>query len=181
MGRWPISPWRRASSTCSNFNFGHASRHDPSKRANHGSHRYRWCGRRLPSCTRCRRANLFLWTGNSDPKVEAFCGSAVSCLSITSRRRCARGASERRPSAREMDPRDLRQAFAANLRRLRHARGISQEGLAYEAGVNRTYLSKLEKGTSYPGLEIIAKLATVLEVEPAELIRLPVRQPPQGA
>jgi len=30
----------------------------------------------------------------------------------------------------------------------------------------------LEKGASYPGLEIIAKLATVLEVEPAELLRL---------
>jgi transcriptional regulator with XRE-family HTH domain len=38
--------------------------------------------------------------------------------------------------------------------------------------VNRTYMSKLEKGASYPGLEIIAKLATVLEVEPAELLRL---------
>jgi transcriptional regulator with XRE-family HTH domain len=45
-----------------------------------------------------------------------------------------------------MDPRDLRQAFAANLRRFRHAKGISQEDLAYEANVNRTYLSKLEKG-----------------------------------
>ena len=33
------------------------------------------------------------------------------------------------------------------------------------AGFNRTYLSKLEKGASYPGLEIMAKLATVLEVE----------------
>jgi len=76
-----------------------------------------------------------------------------------------------------VDPRELRQAFAANLRRLRHAKGISQEDLAYEAGVNRTYVSKLEKGTSYPGLEIIAKLATVLEVEPAELIRLPAPQP----
>ena len=76
-----------------------------------------------------------------------------------------------------MDPRELRQAFAANLRRLRHAKGISQEDLAYEAGVNRTYVSKLEKGVSYPGLEIIAKLATVLEVEPAALIRLPARQP----
>jgi transcriptional regulator with XRE-family HTH domain len=42
-----------------------------------------------------------------------------------------------------VDPRDLRQAFAANLRRLRHAKGISQEDLAYEADVNRTYLSKL--------------------------------------
>jgi transcriptional regulator with XRE-family HTH domain len=72
-----------------------------------------------------------------------------------------------------MDPRDLRRAFAANLRRLRHAKGISQEDLAYEADVNRTYLSKLEKGVSYPGLEIIAKLASALGVEPAELLMLP--------
>ena len=69
-----------------------------------------------------------------------------------------------------MDPRDLRQAFAANLRRLRHAKGISQEDLAYDADVNRTYLSKLEKGVSYPGLEIIVKLANALDVEPAELL-----------
>ena len=68
-----------------------------------------------------------------------------------------------------MDPMDLRQAFAANLRRLRHAKGISQEELAYAAGVNRTYLSKLEKGASYPGLEIIAKLARVLETEAAQV------------
>ena len=48
---------------------------------------------------------------------------------------------------------------------------------AYRAGVNRTYMSKLEKGASYPGLEIIAKLATVLEVEPAELLRVPPGMP----
>ena len=69
-----------------------------------------------------------------------------------------------------MDPMYLRQAFAKNLRRLRHAKGISQEDLAYEAGINRSYMSKLEKGVSYPGLEIIAKLATVLECDPAELL-----------
>jgi transcriptional regulator with XRE-family HTH domain len=39
------------------------------------------------------------------------------------------------------------------------------------ARINRTYLSKLEKGASHPGLEIIAKLATVLAVEPGELLR----------
>ena len=75
-----------------------------------------------------------------------------------------------------MDPRDLRQAFAANLRRIRHAKGISQEDLAYEADVNRTYMSKLEKGVSYPGLEIIAKLANALGVESAELLRMPVEK-----
>jgi transcriptional regulator with XRE-family HTH domain len=44
---------------------------------------------------------------------------------------------------------------------------------AYEADVNRTYLSKLEKGVSYPGVEIIAKLANALGVEPAELLMRP--------
>lgn len=71
---------------------------------------------------------------------------------------------------------DLREIFAANLRRLRHEKGISQENLAYEAGVNRTYLSKLEKAVSYPGLEIIGKIASVLGVEPAELITIPAKR-----
>jgi transcriptional regulator with XRE-family HTH domain len=38
-----------------------------------------------------------------------------------------------------------------------------------------TYLSKLERAATYPGLEIIAKLATVLECEPAELLRISSR------
>ena len=71
---------------------------------------------------------------------------------------------------------DLRQVFAANLRRLRHERGVSQETLAYEADVNRTYISKLEKGMSYAGLEVIGKLAAVLEIEPAQLLQLPTQK-----
>ena len=55
-------------------------------------------------------------------------------------------------------------------------KGLSQEDLAYEADVNRTYMSKLEKGASYPGLEIIGKLADVLGVEPAELLSLPTKR-----
>jgi transcriptional regulator with XRE-family HTH domain len=75
---------------------------------------------------------------------------------------------------------DLRQVFAANLRRLRHAKGLSQEDLAYEADVNRSYMSTLERGATYPGLEIIGKLAGVLGVEPAELLRLPARRRARG-
>jgi hypothetical protein len=48
--------------------------------------------------------------------------------------------------------------------------------LAYEADVNRIYMNTLEHGGSYPGLEIIGKLAAVLEVEPAELPRLPPKR-----
>jgi len=68
---------------------------------------------------------------------------------------------------------DLREAFATNLRRLRHAKGLSQDDLAYEAEISRSYLSQLEKGAFYASLKIIGKLASVLDVEPAEFLRLP--------
>jgi transcriptional regulator with XRE-family HTH domain len=68
---------------------------------------------------------------------------------------------------------DLREVFATNLRRLRHAKGLSQDDLAYEAEVSRSYLSQLEKGTFYASLKILDKLARVLDVEPAELLRSP--------
>jgi transcriptional regulator with XRE-family HTH domain len=70
---------------------------------------------------------------------------------------------------------DLRQLFATNLRRIRHDRKISQEGLAHDAGVDRAYLSRVERAVTYVGLEIIEKLAAVLEVDPAEFFRRPVR------
>jgi transcriptional regulator with XRE-family HTH domain len=63
------------------------------------------------------------------------------------------------------------------LRRLRHAKGPSQDDLAYEAEVSRSYLSQLEKGVFYASLKIVGKLAIVLEVEPAELLRLSPRRP----
>jgi transcriptional regulator with XRE-family HTH domain len=66
---------------------------------------------------------------------------------------------------------DLRDVFATNLRRLRHAKGLSQDDLAYEAGVSRSYLSQLEKGAFYASLKIVGKLAAVLNVDPAELLR----------
>ena len=71
---------------------------------------------------------------------------------------------------------DLREVFATNLRHIRHKRGLSQEDLAYTADINRTYISKLETGVSYVGLEIIGKLASILEVEPAELLKTPSRK-----
>ena len=64
--------------------------------------------------------------------------------------------------------------FATNLRRLRHAKGLSQDNLAYEAEVSCSYLSQLEKGTFYASLKIIGRLAEALDVEPAELLKMPV-------
>jgi transcriptional regulator with XRE-family HTH domain len=72
---------------------------------------------------------------------------------------------------------DLRQLFATNLRRLRHDRKLSQEHLAHDAAIDRAYLSRVERGVTYVGLEIVGKLAEVLEVDPAEFFRRPVRSP----
>jgi transcriptional regulator with XRE-family HTH domain len=71
---------------------------------------------------------------------------------------------------------DLREVFAANLRRLRHDKGLSQDDLAYEADVSRSYLSQLEKGAFYASLKIVGKIASVLQVEPAELLKAPLKR-----
>lgn len=65
---------------------------------------------------------------------------------------------------------DIRQVFAANLRRLRHARNLSQEALAHEAQIDRTYVSALERGVYSASLDTIANLADALGVEPYELL-----------
>ena len=71
---------------------------------------------------------------------------------------------------------DLRGPFATNLRRLRHNKDMSQDDLAYEAGISRSYLSQLEKGAFYASLNIIGRLADVLDVLPAEFLRLPEKE-----
>ena len=70
---------------------------------------------------------------------------------------------------------DLRQLFATNLRRIRHQRKLCQERLAHDAEVDRAYVSRVERAVTYVGLEIIEKLATILEVDPAEFFRRPSR------
>jgi transcriptional regulator with XRE-family HTH domain len=68
----------------------------------------------------------------------------------------------------------IREDFARNLRRIRHAKGFSQESLANEAEIDRTYISALERGVYSASLTMLEKLAVTLDVEPAELIqRLP--------
>ena len=70
---------------------------------------------------------------------------------------------------------DIREIFAANIRKFRHAAGLSQDDLAYEAKVSRSYLSQIEKGSYYASLKIIERLAKVLKVEPSELLERPSR------
>ncbi|HET8726066.1 MAG TPA: helix-turn-helix transcriptional regulator [Alphaproteobacteria bacterium] len=66
----------------------------------------------------------------------------------------------------------MRQVVGRNLRRLRHARGLTQEELAFRAQVDRSYISMLETGTSYhASVAMLAKLAAALGVEPAAFLQ----------
>ncbi|MDA9529794.1 helix-turn-helix domain-containing protein [Bradyrhizobium sp. CCBAU 25338] len=76
---------------------------------------------------------------------------------------------------------DWRQVVAGNLRRIRRERGFSQEDLATDADVNRTYISKLEKGSTWVGLEVLVKISKVLQVEPADFLQRPARKPAKKA
>lgn len=66
---------------------------------------------------------------------------------------------------------DIREVFARNLRKARNARCLSQEALAHEADVDRTYVSALERGVYNATIVMVAKLAKALDVEPSELLR----------
>ena len=66
-----------------------------------------------------------------------------------------------------MEPRDQ---FAANLRRLRTAAELSQEGLSELSGLHSTEISRLERGVRDPRLSTVVRLARALRVEPALLL-----------
>ena len=57
-----------------------------------------------------------------------------------------------------------RALVAWNLRRLRTERGISQERLAADAGVDRAYISELEREQGNASVDLLDRLADVLRV-----------------
>jgi len=65
----------------------------------------------------------------------------------------------------------IRQKFGEKIRELRRAQGLSQEELAFRAGVHRNYLGGIERGERNPALENIVALAKALAVDPSELFR----------
>lgn len=67
----------------------------------------------------------------------------------------------------------LRQIFAGNLRRTRRGKNLSQEALADLAGMDRTYVSALERQVYSASIDTIEKLADVLDIEPADLLATP--------
>ena len=76
-----------------------------------------------------------------------------------------------------MHPRGVQNQFtnqqrllALNVRELRLSRGLSQEAMALEAEIDRTYASQIERGIGNPSLKVICAIAAVLAVHPTQLL-----------
>ncbi|WP_420390715.1 helix-turn-helix domain-containing protein [Marinobacter sp.] len=62
------------------------------------------------------------------------------------------------------------EAFGRNLRAIRKSKGFSQERLAHDAGIDRSYVGKIERGQANITLEKIYVFAELLECSPKDLI-----------
>lgn len=74
-----------------------------------------------------------------------------------------------------------RALVARNLRRIRVKQGISQERLAFDAGIDRSYLGGLERQTENPTVDLLDRVAEALSVTIGELFALPAQgeRPPK--
>jgi transcriptional regulator with XRE-family HTH domain len=66
---------------------------------------------------------------------------------------------------------NLVQLLGQNVRRERLHRGLTQDKLAEDAGMRRSYLSDLERGVRNPSVDALGRLAVALGVEAADLLR----------
>jgi len=66
---------------------------------------------------------------------------------------------------------DIREVFARNLRKARNAKGLSQEALAHEANIDRTYVSALERSEYSATIVMVDKLGRALGVEASALLQ----------
>lgn len=60
--------------------------------------------------------------------------------------------------------------LARNARRIRRELGLSQEEVAFRAGLKRSYLSDLERGTRNPTVRALGRIADALGVHPSQLL-----------
>ena len=72
---------------------------------------------------------------------------------------------------------DVRRRVGLNVKNVRRERGLSQEGLAFECGLHRTYVSGVERGIRNPTVVVLEKIAEALKVPAGRLLNEPPRKP----
>jgi transcriptional regulator with XRE-family HTH domain len=75
---------------------------------------------------------------------------------------------------------DIRRRVGLNVRAVREELGLSQEGLAFDCGVHRTYISGVERGVRNPTVVVLDKIAKALKVPAAKLLEEPARPRKRG-
>jgi transcriptional regulator with XRE-family HTH domain len=65
---------------------------------------------------------------------------------------------------------DIRRHVGRNLSKFRKEKGLTQEELAFDCELDRTYISGIERGIRNPTVLIIQKIATALKVAPYQLL-----------
>ena len=75
------------------------------------------------------------------------------------------------PSVKNTIKGPLRDILARNMRKLRTARGLSQEVLAHDCGLNRTYLSSIERSQRNVSIDNIEKIANGLRIDAWRLLK----------
>lgn len=65
---------------------------------------------------------------------------------------------------------DITKRFGTRLKRLRADKSWSQEELADQSGLHRTYISSLERGLRNPTLTVLKRLADAFETNVAEML-----------
>lgn len=65
---------------------------------------------------------------------------------------------------------DIRRQVGLNVQKLRRERGWSQEELAFESGLHRTYISGIERGVRNPTILVLEEIAQALGVHAASLL-----------
>lgn len=68
---------------------------------------------------------------------------------------------------------DLKEVMAINLRRLRHAKQMTQEELADVAGLSARYVGAIERADVSASVSVLGRIAKALHVDPADLIKGP--------
>jgi len=68
---------------------------------------------------------------------------------------------------------DWRRVVGANVRRLRRAKGLTQEEVAFRSEIDLAYLGGIERGRRNPSLLVMARIARALSSDPIELLRRP--------
>ena len=65
---------------------------------------------------------------------------------------------------------EIRAVLASNLKKQRQLQGLSQEELAHRAGIDRTYISALERSLYSASIEVVDRLAEALNIEASDLL-----------